>query len=333
MSPFRALDEQGECACIPCAAVLVNMTPDVSNRGVCYLLCHGFRGVSCIGVHYPAQRVSEEDNVDQSGMLDVNGARLYYEMRGEGHPVVLAHAGIADSRMWDDQMEAFARRYTVVRYDHRGFGKSTIPPAPYSPHEDLRALLHALGIERAHLVGVSMSGAMVVDFALAHPEMVTALVPVCPGLGGYDYEEPEQEKAAFQQIEEAVKAGDFARANDLEVHIWVDGLGRTPEQVNPAVRERVREMNAPGFARQAEYAAAKRQELDPPAATRLHEIHAPTLAIIGDQDLLTVQMTVDKLATEIPGARKAVIHGAAHVPNMERPEEFNQLVLDFLGAL
>jgi 3-oxoadipate enol-lactonase len=266
-------------------------------------------------------------------MIEVNGAKLYYEARGEGHPVVLMHAGIGDSRMWDDQMDAFAQRYTVIRYDHRGFGKSEIPPGPCSLSEDLYGLLRALGVERAHLVGVSMSGGIALDFALTHPEMVTALVPVCPGVFGFSFEDDEREKAAFEEMQAAAQAGDLSRAGEISVHIWVDGLGRMPDQVNPAVRERAREQLALASKREAELKQAKIVRIQPPAGTRLGEIHVPTLVIVGDQDLRAVQQTVDALAEGIPGARKVVIHGAAHVPNMERPEEFNRIVLDFLAGV
>jgi 3-oxoadipate enol-lactonase len=271
--------------------------------------------------------------MDQSGMVEVNGAKLYYEARGEGHPVVLMHAGIADSRMWDDQMEAFARRYRVIRYDHRGFGKSEVPAGPASLSEDLYGLLRALDVERAHLIGVSMSGGIAIDFTLTHPEMVSALVPVCPGVGGINLEPDEHEQALFAEVQAAAQAGDLRRAGEASVHVWVDGPGRTPDQVNPAVRERVRGMLGLLASRQAEQEKAEYRMLEPPAAQRLGEIHVPTLIIIGDQDISPVQKTVDRLAAEIPGARKAVIHGAAHVPNMERPDEFNRIVLEFLAGV
>src|SRR5215208_6198208 len=92
----------------------------------------------------------------ETGMAEVNGARIYYEVAGEGDPLVLVHAGIADSRMWEDQLMAFADRYRVIRYDMRGFGMTAMVDLPFSHHEDLRGLLDSLDVERAHLVGCSM---------------------------------------------------------------------------------------------------------------------------------------------------------------------------------
>src|SRR3954454_9386456 len=98
------------------------------------------------------------------GVAEVNGARLYYEMGGGGRPLVMLHAGIANLHYWDDQWEEFARTYRVVRFDIRGYGRSIAPPGPYNVREDLLGLLRHLGIERAHLMGASIGGGIVIDF-------------------------------------------------------------------------------------------------------------------------------------------------------------------------
>ncbi len=110
--------------------------------------------------------------------VEVNGARIAYDVAGSGHPVVLLHAGIGDRRMWDDQISAFSERFTVIRYDARGFGDTIKPPAPFSPHVDLISLLDDLGIAQAHLIGVSMGSHTAIDAAVAAPERVSALVAV-----------------------------------------------------------------------------------------------------------------------------------------------------------
>lgn len=269
----------------------------------------------------------------QSGFVDVNGATLHYEVAGSGHPLVLCHAGIADNRMWDDQFSLFAERYRVIRYDHRGFGQSSLPAGPFSWSEDLYGLLTHLGVEKAYVMGVSMGGSTVVDFALTHPGMADALITVGSGLSGFDAPDTPEEQALFAGVEKAAEAGDFDRANDIEVHIWVDGPTRRPDQVSSAVRERVRVMNLPGFYLQSEWAKATQQKIEPPAASRLAEIAVPTLVIYGDQDVSNIHTIANKLASDIPGAKLVVMHNTAHVPNMEQPEEFNHIVLDFLAPL
>jgi pimeloyl-ACP methyl ester carboxylesterase len=263
----------------------------------------------------------------ETGVADVNGALLYYEIAGDGEPLVLVHAGIADSRMWDVQVEAFAQQYRVIRYDLRGFGKTEMVERPYSHHEDLRALLDSLEVGRAHLVGCSMGGGAVLDFALRYPERVGALVLVGSAVSGFegDFEPPEQ----WDELVAADEAGDLGRVSELEVQIWVDGPGRRPEDVDGAVRDLVHEMNLIALRNEASELG---EELppDPPAVDRLSEIQAPALILVGDSDQPRIIAAADLLEREMPKAQKVVMTGAAHLPNMERPEEFNRILLDYL---
>lgn len=263
----------------------------------------------------------------ESGFLDVQGAPLYYEVTGQGQPVLFIHAGIADSRMWDEQLPIFAQRYQVIRYDLRGYGKSQIPAGRFANHEDAAALLHFLNIEKACVVGVSFGGRVAVDFALVHPEMVSALVLSAPSIGGT---EPSEDVMGFAQEEEALlEAGDLEAATNLNVRFWVDGPGRTPDQVNPEVRRRVYEMQYHAFTVPIP-AEAEEAEIEPPAMQRLAEIRVPTLIIVGDCDLPGKVVQAQQLAEQIPFAQLEIVKGAAHMVSMERPEEFNRLVLDFL---
>src|SRR5258707_15020052 len=137
----------------------------------------------------------------QSGFAEVNGARLYYELAGASSPVALLHAGIADSGMWDDQFAHFAVAHQVLRFDMRGFGQSSMPDEPYSLSDDLYGLLRQLGIGLAAIVGVSIGSATAIRFAIEHPEMVTGLVPVGAGLGGFAQSGDGEE--AWPQIDQA----------------------------------------------------------------------------------------------------------------------------------
>ena len=142
------------------------------------------------------------------GFAEMNGAKLYYEVTGAGHPLVLLHEGIADSRMYDDQFNAFAQRYRVVRFDLRGFGQSDLPPGdePVALYEDLYGLLALLGIKKTYVLGMSMGGAIALDFTLTHPAMVDALILVAPGVSGYDMSSFETEYQAMGQ-EITIEAG------------------------------------------------------------------------------------------------------------------------------
>lgn len=263
----------------------------------------------------------------RQGRAEVNGASLYYEVAGEGHALVLLHAGICDGRMWDEQFDAFARGHRVVRYDRRGFGRSASPAGAFSHGEDLVGLMRHLGLGRATLVGCSQGGRIALDTALEHPELVASLVLVGSGISGYSYEAgpPPQ----YHELEKADEAGDVARVNELELQIWVDGPRRSPGEVNPSVRERVREMNLVALSAPASAGEEVPSGVD--AAARLGEIRVPVLVVVGELDTPRTLEAAGVLAEGIRGARLARMGGAAHVPNMERPEEFNRLVLQFLG--
>lgn len=270
-----------------------------------------------------------EKRASHTGYAYLNGAQIYYEVAGEGEPLVMVHAGIADLRMWDKQFEVFAQDYTVVRYDRRGFGRTAVFAGTYSNHLDLYELLRFLGIERAILLGCSQGGKIVLDLALAHPEMVSALILVASALGGFTFngEPPRQ----YAELEMAEERGDIARVNELELQMWVDGAHRTPQQVDSEMRELVREMNL--IALLAPSDQGSEQPLEPPAVDRLDEIGVPTLVIVGDLDTPKTLAAADLLAQQIKGAQKVIIKGTAHLPNMEQPEEFNRHVLAFLKEL
>jgi pimeloyl-ACP methyl ester carboxylesterase len=276
--------------------------------------------------------MADTDNVT-TGYADVNGAKLYYEVASEGHPLVLLHAGIANLHMWDDQARAFRDRYRVIRFDHRGFGQSHAPAGPASISDDVYGMLKYLNVDKAYVVGCSMGGGAALDFTLAHPEMVDGLVLVGPGVSGSPDEEDDPMAATWQEIQDAAKAGDYDRANELEVRVWVDGMGRAPDQVDPAYRAKASAMNRALYDNEAELSAIEWRQADPPAFPRLESVTAPTLVIVGDRDLPDMQRIVDTLAARIPGARKVVMHDTAHLPSMELPDQFNQILGDFLNSL
>lgn len=268
------------------------------------------------------------DSVTKTGFAEINGARLYYEIAGEGHPLVLLHAGVADSRMWDEQFAAFARYYRVVRYDLRGFGNSQVPVAAFKSHEELAQLLRYLRITRAHILGISFGGKIALDFTLAHPDMVDALVLVAPSVSG---NQPSPEILAFYEAEEAaLEAEDLDGATELNLKMWVDGPRRTATEVNPKIRELVRKMQRHAFATVFPEHAVE-LDLEPPAIDRLHEVQAPTLVIVGDYDIEPKVELARQLVTQIARAQLVIIPGVAHMVNMEKPAEFNEVVLDFLA--
>jgi len=269
----------------------------------------------------------------QSGYVDVEGGQIYYEVAGEGHPLVLIHAGVAHLDMWNYQWEAFTQRYRCIRYDTRGFGRSKTDSeeVSFSNRQDLYDLLKHLGVDKTYVMGVSRGGQIATDFTLERPEMVDALIPVAAGLSGHDGGASEADIALFNEAEKLWEAKDFEKLADMEVRMWADGPGQPEGRAAQYVREHLREMILFNYTNQA--IEGKPRVLDPPAAGRLSEIKVPTLVIVGNLDFSDVTSAADALAEGIPGAKKVVIPGTAHMINMEQPEEFTRIVLDFLGSL
>lgn len=264
-------------------------------------------------------------------MFAVNGADISVDEAGAGPPVVLLHAGIADRSMWDPQWRALASVGRVVRLDLRGFGDSTLPSGIFSHHADVCAMLDLLGIERAAVVGLSMGGGVALDVALTHADRISALV-LASTLAGSP-ERGTEIRQVWQESEAAAGRGDLDLATELELRLWVDGVGRSPAEVDTGVRERARAMNRRCWEREVAdaHVGATEEPLDPPACTRLAEIAVPTLIMVGDLDLPDVQASVDALAAGIQGAERVVIAQAAHLPNLERPEAFNRALIPFLA--
>lgn len=257
---------------------------------------------------------------------DINGAQIHYLREGSGFPVLMLHAAIADSRMWRPQMDEFAKQFDVVCPDTRGFGESELPPARWSPVGDVTGLIDELALKPAHVIGCSMGGRIAIDMALDHPARVSKLVLVAPGVSGTNFGKKYPE--LWTEVDAAEEAKDMNALNEAAARIWLDGPRRSRGFVGGALRELFFDMNARSLL--SDFKSAPIDDLDPPAIGRLHEITAQTLVIVGDEDVPNVFDVVELLMDSIKGARKAVICDAAHLPNLEHPEEFNRIVLDFL---
>lgn len=267
----------------------------------------------------------------ETGFVEVEGGRLYYEVAGAGQPLVLVHAGVADCRMWDEQFSAFAQSYRVIRYDARGFGKTTSEDVSFSNRQDIVDLLRHLGIERTAILGLSRGGQIAIDFTLEHPEMVTALIAVAAGVSGYEGPATEAEKPLFAEYERLEAAKDYDTLTEFEVRVWADGPNQPAGRAAAPVRERLREMIANNY--RLHHEQTQPRVLESPAVNRLGEIKVPTLVIWGDIDFSDVGAAMTLLADSVSGAQRMVFPGVAHMVNMEQPERFNAVVLDFLRKL
>ena len=260
---------------------------------------------------------------------EINGTKIHYDIQGEGTAVVLIHAGIVNLDMWQPQMDAFSKRHRVLRYDMRGWGKTTCPDGTYSHHDDLHDLMKYVGMEEASLVGVSYGGKNALDFALTYPDKVQKLILVGPGLGGYENWDGEGIADKEEAMEAAYARGERTRSAELDTQIWFDGPRRTPDQVDQAIRREVYEMVLHTHSLPED--EGERLDIQPPAIERLAEVTAPTLLITGEEDAPDIHAIAQILEQRVPDVRRKTMTGAAHLPSMENPAAFNQIVLSFLA--
>lgn len=268
----------------------------------------------------------------KSGFVNSGNARLYYETAGQGMPLVMIHAGVADSRQWNNEFAFFARSHQVVRYDMRGYGKSEPVDGEFSHMSDLAVVLNTLGLhESAVIMGCSMGGGIAMDFALTHPSRVKALIMVGSAPSGLELDVPAPAK--FAEVEKAFEAGDLDLVSELETQIWFDGTGRTPEQVNQSMRRLLYEMNRLALAHEVKKLGKRLPNAEIPAFNRLGDLKVPVLVVVGEHDTPYILAAADYMAEKIPSARKVEIKDAAHLPNMDHPDEFQAAVTNFLDGL
>ena len=261
----------------------------------------------------------------------VNGAQAAYEIQGEGHPLVLIHAGIMDLRMWDGQIAQFAQHYKVIRLNLRGFGGGDLPPDKFSYVEDLHAFLEQLGIHRAYLLGLSMGSMVAIDYTTTYPEQVDGLILAgAPLIGSAEVDPAEQQRIGeqFKAVFDAYRQGDMEAAvrNALALPFF------NPAHPSPEVRRRMERMIRANLAHWIESQPLVTWP-DKPAIERVASIKAPTLVMVGDRDVKSMLAAADGLTARIKGAKKIVIAGSGHHVNMEAPADFDRHVMEFLAGL
>jgi 3-oxoadipate enol-lactonase len=269
----------------------------------------------------------------QTGYAPVYKGSLYYEIAGHGQPILLIHAGVADCKMWDDQIAFLSQHYRVIRYDTRGYGQSSTETTQFSNRQDVLDLLNHLKVEKVNLVGISRGGQIAIDFTLEHPEQVSSLVAVAAGLSGYasplaDNDEARLEQEIFNHMNELWEKKAWDELTNLQVHVWADGPSQPEGRAPSNLRSYMKRVVRAGFERQD--GEATPIPLAPPAINRLKEISQPTLIMVGEYDSWHTQAVADELECQIPHNRKVGIPGVAHMIPMEQPDVFNQLVLSFL---
>ena len=255
------------------------------------------------------------------------GTDLAFDAVGDGPPVTLLHAGIADRTMWEPQTDALSNRYRCITYDLRGFGESAMGTVEFSRRDDAAAILDTAGVESSHLVGCSIGAGMALDFAIERPQRVDRLVLVGVTPAGFDAADPILDQL-MNDVAAAEKSGDHHAAASIEVQAWVDGPNRPEGSAPKWLREKARQWILPTYDVQGWDLS---RPLDPAAMERLSEVGAPTLVIVGTEDADVIIAGCEATAAGIPNADLVRIEGTAHLPNLEAAERFNRVLLEFLG--
>lgn len=257
------------------------------------------------------------------GFAPIEDGQLYYEVAGEGPALILVHGFSLDTRMWDDQWAAFTAQHRVIRYDARGFGRSSVPGGSYTPVEDQAALLDHLGVDRAHILGLSRGGGIAIDFALAYPERSLSLIAVDAILHGHAWHTFGQDLARVWALGKEAPL-------DVVKETWLSLPLLAPAMERPDLAARLRAMVA-DYSGWHWLNRDQGRAVRPYAAERLAEIHAPTLILNGEHDLPDFHAVAERLAQGIPDAQRVILRGVGHMSNMEDPQAFNRIVLGFLN--
>lgn len=260
--------------------------------------------------------------------LSLDDGELFYEISGSGPPLLFLHAGVADSRMWVDVVERLTDNFTCIVCDLRGYGKSFLPDGSFSYVEDAATLVRHISTTPVWLVGASFGASVAIDVALVQPDLVKGLVLASPAVGGFS---PVAEVLEFVEKEdELLELDRLEEATTLNVEMWVDGPHRSPEGLDPAIRNLVYDMQLLAF-KHPEPANVVFEKPLIAALARLTEIQKPTLIVAGALDnpeFVTMSRT---LVNGIASSEYMEMANAAHMLTMEHPSEFADMVTNYVG--
>jgi len=259
----------------------------------------------------------------KTGYLEVPEGKLYYEVAGEGDWLVLVHDGNLHSVTWDEQFPVFSKNYKVVRYDRRGYGKSTYPERPYSNIEDLAEVFRQLNIDKAALIGMSAGGGLVIDFTLEHPDKVTGLILVGAVVSGYGYSDHMRTRGGTlgpEVFSDPAKLADYMCHKDP--YTFYEGNKEAKERGYDYLMNNLQNYRMDKF---SFLKGAKR-----PALPNLKEIRVPTLIVVGEYDIPDCHAHAGAVETGIAGSKRVIINKSGHIVPLEQPAVFNEIVLTFL---
>jgi 3-oxoadipate enol-lactonase len=260
----------------------------------------------------------------KSGFVNVEDGKMFYEIAGDGDWLVLIHDGLVHREVWNGQFLEFAKKYKVVRYDRRGYGKSDTPRKPFSNVADLNRIFEELGIDKAILIGMSAGGGLAIDFTLQYPDRVTTLILVGAVVSGFEYTPHFFSRGGHISLDvyqnDSLFADYFLRKDPYEIY---SGNTEAREKLIRLIEENPQDLNR-----------ANNQFSQPPAQTainRLDEIKIPALVVVGEYDIADCHAHAGAIDAGIPDSYRIIVSDTGHLVPLERPEEFNELVFRFIN--
>ena len=265
---------------------------------------------------------TKDEKTKLSGYIDVDGGKLYYDITGNGEPIIFLHNGMIHSVVWDGQIGEFSKQYKTICYDRRGYGKSPQTESEYSNVEDLNTLLEELEIKRANLIGISAGARISIDFAIQYPEKVSSLVLVGPVVSGFSFTRHFFLRGGHATID--ILNDPKALLNYMLTEDPYSIYSKNEETRLKAIE--ILKENPQNLDRQR---FRLNRDLNLNSISKLNNIKVPTLIISGEFDIPDVHAHSGAINAAIPNSRRVVVNDAAHLVPFEKPPIFNEYVIGF----
>jgi pimeloyl-ACP methyl ester carboxylesterase len=257
-------------------------------------------------------------------IININGKKLYIKTMGNGEPLFFLHSSLLTSEMWNTQIEYFSKKYLTIAYDFCGYGKSELPQGSYSDYDDLKAIIDKKNLSKIILIGCSYGGSVALDFTLKYPECVSKLILISPAINGYKYP-LRLTLESIRNFRNVQKYG-IEKAVELFIHNKYWNYFVPKENCSKEIFKEL-------FIGNSNFYNVKYNQkyiLKPFAIKRLSEINTDVLLIIGNNDSKFNKNVSKILKDKIGKIKYCEINGCGHLPNIEKKEEVNKIIQEFL---
>ncbi|MEJ7740994.1 MAG: alpha/beta hydrolase [Chitinophagaceae bacterium] len=265
------------------------------------------------------------------GLIPVGKLKIYYERNGQGDPLLLLHAGLQDHNMWKSQVDVLSRQFEVITIDLPFHGATTGEDTTILASDVIKAVMDSLHLQKVSLAGLSMGASVVQDFIIAYPAHVHKAILIASGVNGFERDHPVDSVSMkwWGKFQQALEVKDTAAAAAEFTKAWAEGIYRAADSLKAPVSQYVYNTTLKNL-RAHKMAGWPLLKSNPTAFDRLSSIKVPVLVIHGDKDLPYVSKACEYLEQAVPGAKRVLLNDVAHMLNMEKPRELNELIRNFL---